>query len=310
MKKIAFGFPLLLAVLPHPAQANEAVANSSLHLLAQSDIQLAKERLLIERDRINADYLFVNPTAQDITVPVVFPMPPLSFSDVNEAGEDYIPGIRNIKIRVDGQIVTPQPRWTVVLNAPQEEITDKLQQAGWTVEQLIAALSDGEFSPPPDLPALPPEWFKDNQPQFTIQRNFIWQQTFPAGKAVTIHQVYTPSVSLSALMSTDELDDDNTCPTAENRLQIQQALDQLMATQGPAGNLRQNRMDVTLTGNPAWKEGDIGEFTLRLHGDVITTCFQPPLTRVNATTLEFKQKNFRPAENLAVTFYSLSSMYE
>lgn len=90
MKKIAFGFPLLLAVLPHPAQANEAVANSSLHLLAQSDIQLAKERLLIERDRINADYLFVNPTAQDITVPVVFPMPPLSFSDVNEVGEDYI----------------------------------------------------------------------------------------------------------------------------------------------------------------------------------------------------------------------------
>ncbi len=151
MKKIAFGFPLLLAVLPHPAQANEAVANSSLHLLAQSDIQLAKERLLIERDRINADYLFVNPTAQDIIVPVVFPMPPLSFSDVNEVGEDYIPGIRNIKIRVDGQIVTPQPRWTVVLNAPQEEITDKLQQAGWTVEQLIAALSDGEFSPPPDL---------------------------------------------------------------------------------------------------------------------------------------------------------------
>ncbi|MCC4848996.1 hypothetical protein LMF94_23170, partial [Salmonella enterica subsp. enterica serovar Muenster] len=73
-----------------------------------------------------------------------------SFSDVNEAGEDYIPGIRNIKIRVDGQIVTPQPRWTVVLNAPQEEITDKLQQAGWTVEQLIAALSDGEFSPPAD----------------------------------------------------------------------------------------------------------------------------------------------------------------
>ncbi|MDI5424854.1 DUF4424 domain-containing protein, partial [Salmonella enterica subsp. enterica serovar Kentucky] len=42
-------------------------------LLAQSDIQLAKERLLIERERINADYLFVNPTAQDITVPVVFP---------------------------------------------------------------------------------------------------------------------------------------------------------------------------------------------------------------------------------------------
>ncbi|MDI5816689.1 DUF4424 domain-containing protein, partial [Salmonella enterica subsp. enterica serovar Cerro] len=117
MKKIAFGFPLLLAVLPYPAQANEAVANSSLHLLAQSDIQLAKERLLIERERINADYLFVNPTAQDITVPVVFPMPPLSFSDVDEAGEDYIPGIRNIKIRVDGQIVTPQPRWTVVLNA-------------------------------------------------------------------------------------------------------------------------------------------------------------------------------------------------
>lgn len=112
-------------------------------------------------------------TAQDITVPVIFPMPPLSFSDVKKAGEDYIRGIRNIKISVDGQIVTPQSHWTVVLDAPQEEITDKLQQA----------------------------------------------------------------------------------------------LDQLMATQGPAGNLRQNRMDVVLTGNPARKEGNIGEFTLRLHGD-------------------------------------------
>ncbi|SUH39588.1 Uncharacterised protein [Salmonella enterica subsp. enterica] len=90
---------------------------------------------------------------------------------------------------------------------------------------------------------------------------------------MTIHQVYTPSVSLSALMSTDELDDDNTCPTAENRQQIQQALDQLMTTQGPAGALGQNRMDVVLTGDPAWKEGDIGEFTLRLHGDAITTAF-------------------------------------
>lgn len=60
-------------------------------------------------------------------------------------------------------------------------------------------------------------------------------------------------------MSTDELDNDNTCPTAENRQQIQQALDQLMTTQGPAGALGQNRMDVVLTGDPAWKEGDIGE---------------------------------------------------
>ncbi len=49
------------------------VANSSLHLLARGDIQLAK-RLLIERGgyQLMPIICFVNPTTQDITVPVTF----------------------------------------------------------------------------------------------------------------------------------------------------------------------------------------------------------------------------------------------
>ncbi len=40
-------------------------------------------------------------------------MPPLSFSGVNEAGEDYI-GIPQRKIASMVDHVTPQPRWTVL----------------------------------------------------------------------------------------------------------------------------------------------------------------------------------------------------
>ncbi len=52
--------------------------NGSIEFLQQNEISMAKERLLIASDRINVDYVFINHSAQDITVPVAFPMPAIS----------------------------------------------------------------------------------------------------------------------------------------------------------------------------------------------------------------------------------------
>lgn len=295
--------------------------NGYITLLKQSDISMAKERLLIAPDRINVDYLFINHSDKDITVPITFPMPPI----YQYGGQDIAPGIMNFKLSVEGKPVKTQAKWVVMLfdenGKDREDITEKVIQTGWTIPQLIKRLNEELYNDngTEKLPPLPAEWFKENLPQFYVQQHFTWQQTFPAGKEIMINHAYTPSLSGGVPTPIEYITGDGSkdnpadeCLNATTLKQIKK-LDNDVKNKNKEnyGGLGWNQLKYILTTGANWKDGVIGDFTLRIHKnspeDVVVTCFKHPFRQIEPTTLEFKQKNFKPDEDLSFTYYYDSS---
>lgn len=320
MPQIYSFFVLYLACFSHAAFANDTAwgeDNGSISLLKQSDISMAKERLLISPDKINVDYLFINHSRKDITVSVTFPMPPI----YQYEGQDMAPGIMNFKLSVEGKPVKNQARWIVMLfdenGKDREDITEKVTHAGWTIPQLINLLKNEPYSDNSmkNLPPLPAKWFKKNSPQFYVQQHFTWQQTFPARKEVMINHSYTPSLSGGVPIPIEYIVGDgsqdntaNDCLNTATRKQIEK-LDKYLKNNNKEsyGGLNWEQLNYILATGANWKDGIIGDFTLRIHKkspkDVVVTCFKHPLKQIEPMTLEFKQKNFKPDENLSVTYY-------
>ncbi|MCE0826483.1 DUF4424 domain-containing protein [Buttiauxella sp. A2-C2_NF] len=318
MPRLIIMLTLLLATSANVFANDSAFGdiNGSIQLLKQNDISMAKERLLIGTDRINVDYVFINHSTQDITVPVSFPMPRVVLFEPS----DHSAGILNFKLSVDGKPVATESRWVVTLidekGNIKEDITEKVTQAGWSVEDLIKVFNTDSpvDSLPEELPPLPAQWVKDGMPQFTIQQHFVWQQRFPAQKEVVIHHSYTPSLSggvpttLGWILGDGTKDNPgNECLTDASRKQVQQ-LNKHSQKGEEEGQISWQELQYVLTTGANWKDSVIGDFTLRIHKDapqdVVVPCFKYPLTQIDDTTFEFHQKDFKPAQDLEMTFYS------
>ncbi|EPS0029324.1 DUF4424 family protein [Escherichia albertii] len=284
--------------------------NGTLIFLKQNNISMAKERLLIAKDRINVDYVFINHSPHDITVPVAFPMPALGENNVG----DRSVGIANFKLSVNGKPVKTQSRWLAKRlngqNKTQEDVTEILLHSGWTMAQWLDYVHG--IRDPSETPPLPPEWFKNGYLQIEIQQYFIWQQYFPAGKEIIIHHSYTPSASggepnnLESILSNENYGDK--CLTPATRKALKQ-LDVGIKDRNEDGSadIDWNNLSYILKTGANWKDGIIGDFTLRIHknseSEVIVPCFSSPLKQIDPLTLEFTQKNFKPTENLDIHFY-------
>ncbi|MIG38907.1 hypothetical protein AHW95_12645 [Salmonella enterica subsp. enterica] len=304
---------LLLIISSNNVCANDSAVgeiNSSIEFLQQNEISMIKERLLIASDRINVDYVFINHAAQDITLQIAFPMPPIYQND----SSDHAEGIANFKISVEGKPVKSESRWRVIdLNAQNEntqDITAKVLQNGWTIPQLIDALQDDD--------PIKSRNGKDGKPslpvgqEIAVQQYFIWQQRFPAGKEIIIHHSYTPSQSGGVPLSLEDITGDK-CLTSVTR----KALKRLDAgikykNEDGSANIGWSELSYILKTGANWKDGVISDFTLRIHkkseNEVIAPCFSYPLKQIDPLTLEFKQKNFKPDENLDIHFYYDSSL--
>lgn len=312
---------LLFIITSNNLSANDSAVgenNGSIEFLQQNEISMAKERLVIASDRINVDYVFINHSAQDITVPVAFPMPAINKS----YGQDHSSGIANFKISVDGKPIKSTSRWRVMRTNENfeevEDVTAKVLQSGWTIPQLIELLekdSPFENNGEPGSLRLPPEWVNDGYPQIAVQQYFIWQQSFPAGKEVIIRHSYTPSFSGGVPGNLDGIlggEYSDKCLTPATRKALKQ-LDAGIKERNEDGsaNIGWGILRYILKTGANWKEGVIGDFTLRIHkshkNEVVVPCFSYPLKQIDPLTLEFKQKNFKPDNNLDIHYYYDSS---
>lgn len=312
---------LLFIITSNNLSANDSAVgenNGSIEFLQQNEISMAKERLVIASDRINVDYVFINHSAQDITVPVAFPMPAINKS----YGQDHSSGIANFKISVDGKPIKSTSRWRVMRTnenvEEMEDVTAKVLQSGWTIPQLIELLENDspfENNGEPGSLRLPPEWVNDGYPQIAVQQYFIWQQSFPAGKEVIIRHSYTPSFSGGVPGNLDGIlggEYSDKCLTPATRKTLKQ-LDAGIKERNEDGsaNIGWGILRYILKTGANWKEGVIGDFTLRIHkshkNEVVVPCFSYPLKQIDPLTLEFKQKNFKPDNNLDIHYYYDSS---
>lgn len=321
MANLIYLVMILLITICRPACANDSSvgeSNGSIQFLKQNDISMAKERLLIDSDRINVDYVFINHSAQDVTIPVAFPMPAIT----KNGGEDHSPGIANFKLSVDGKPVHTQSRWRVMRidekGNSTEDITEKVLQNHWTIQQLVEAFQSDDpisYSDKEKESPLPSEWFVGDELQnIAVQQYFIWQQRFPAGKEVIIHHAYTPSLSGGVPQSLKLITGDgseyytgDSCLTPLTRKSLQQLQNEIKHKSESRDDIGWDSLNYILTTGANWKDGVIGDFTLRIHkqqkNEVVVPCFSYPLTQIAPLTLEFKQKNFKPTENIHLTFY-------
>lgn len=266
--------------------------NGTIVFKHQPDISMDKEVLLISQERIQVDYLFTNNGKNDATIPIAFPMPPMYFgpSDHSE--------IQNFKVTVNGVDVKTSRRLIVLLDG-KTDITAKMSALGWSEKDLVGLFSESDVKPKGKKP-LPPDWFTGDEPRFTLNEYFTWQQTFPVGQPMSIRHSYTPSVTTGIPRTARMLIDDYSKGTCMDDI-FKTAIKRRDSAYGvPWAHVSY----ILLTANN-W-QGPIKDFTLRIRKqaptDLISMCFDDDLNKIDPVTFEFRRQNYRPNRNLSVLF--------
>jgi len=295
-----YAFKTLLSMAAQATVCIAAFANDSSYgedngtivFKEQPDISMEKELLSISETEIRVDYVFKNTGSAESIIPIAFPMPPMYF------GQSDHSEIKDFKLFVDG-VQAKTKRRLVVLLEGKTDITGKIASLGWSEKNLLTFLQTNEW--PKGKKHLPADWFSaSDEPLFTLNEYFVWQQAFPPGKAVSIRHVYTPSVSTGV-------------PQPAADLIKTYAKDTCMDNAGQAALKRRDReygiewahvSYILLTANN-W-QGPIKDFTLRIKKqsstDLVSLCFDEGLRKLDPLTFEFHQENYRPTRDLSILF--------
>lgn len=295
------------ALILLPAQANDSTATIDtygIHFKKSSSVVMASERLLISREKIEVDYVFINEGKQDVVETVVFPMPrePRGWeSDVMDwASTDAY--YRGFSVTVDGQKVPFQRQVRAFMDGEDGESRDI------TARLLALGLNGKDFITEPLSPRvakivqthIQKDWDRDDLP-WSVQIFYHWQQRFPAGKAVRVHHSYPPVIGGRIFAGWEKSDweweakEYCTPPNEYRRFKPDTYLDN--------ANLR-----YILTTGANWA-GPIRDFHLVIEkaapDERIALCWpDSELKKVSPLRFETRLVNFTPKRDLAVLFYA------
>ena len=268
--------------------------NGTITFKSQPNISMDKEALLISEKNIQVDYVFTNTSQKDLTVSIAFPMPPMYFG-YSDHGE-----ITDFKLWVDGEPIKTQRKLVILLDG-KIDISKQVAGYGWTERELTYFLSDHESPPPKGKKALPREWFSnEEEPRFTLNEYFIWQQNFPAGKPVSIKHSYSPSISTGVPQPASYLIQDYaklTCLDKGAQLEMKKRAREYGLSWAYVSY-------ILMTANN-W-QGAIKDFKLTVKKqdakDMVSLCFDGELKKTDPKTFEFHQQNFKPTHDLSLLF--------
>lgn len=298
-KKILLNFGLLILFLAgsYYSHANDSSIgddNGSIVFKYQPNISMDKESLYISEEKIEVNYIFTNTSQHDITAPIAFPMPPMYF------GQSDHNSIEDFKLWVNGEPVATEFKTVALLDGAQD-ISAKVKALGLEVYDLASFLRDDGDSSTENKRRLPVEWFnKGDSPRFTLNEFFIWQQHFPAGKSVLISHSYTPSVSTGVPRPVDDILErykKTTCIDEKTQAGIKQ--------RGSTYGVAWAELNYILVTANNW-QGPIKDFNLTIKkkapSDLLSLCMDGDLKKLDATTFNYTQRNFKPTNNLRVLF--------
>ena len=268
--------------------------NGTITFKSQPTISVDKEALLISEKNIQVDYVFTNTSQKDLTVSIAFPMPPMYFG-YSDHGE-----ITDFNLWVDGEPIKTQRKLVILLDG-KIDISKQVAGYGWTERELTYFLSDHESPPPKGKKALPREWFSnEEEPRFTLNEYFIWQQNFPAGKPVSIKHSYSPSISTGVPQPASYLIQDYaklTCLDKGAQLEMKKRAREYGLSWAYVSY-------ILMTANN-W-QGAIKDFKLTVKKqdakDMVSLCFDGELKKTDPKTFEFHQQNFKPTHDLSLLF--------
>lgn len=293
LKSLSFLLPLLTATTVLANDSSFGDENGTIELQKQPEISMEKESLFLSEAKVKVDYEFLNHGSKDQTVSVAFPMPPMYFgdSDHNE--------ISDFKLMVNGKNQSTERQLVVLLGDNKEDISQAFADTGWTEADVADFTDSGEI--PAGKKALPQEWLDaEGYPAFTLNEYFTWQQTFPAGKTISISHTYTPSVTTGVPQPAKYILEEykeETCIDAS----AEKGITKRESEMGVGwANLR-----YILTTGKNWN-GPIKDFHLTIQkqnaDDLLSLCFDPNLKKTGDRTFEFHQQNFIPQRDLNLLF--------
>lgn len=203
-----------LALCAWPSEANDSTAElaaSGLVLTRDDDIEMRSEDLFISMEEVVVKYRFLNTAAADKTVRVAFPMPDVEYSE-SDIGipTDDPQNLLGFRTLVDGAAVgaeVEQRAWK-----GETDVTGLLRQLGVPLQPHLQATWDALDALPAGVKATLVQgglagvneydagrgWERHLVPAWRLTTTYHWEQTFPAGREISIEHRYRPAVGGTA----------------------------------------------------------------------------------------------------------------
>lgn len=310
----------LVAGLAVGARANDSTATlgaGGLQLTTTDDIAMVSEDLTISVHQIEVHYVFRNTSDQDITTVVAFPLPDIdmqrfTYEPVSAQSTDPVNFV-DFRVTIDGAAVTPTLEQKAILTADGTDITAMLEAAGAPLSVFepdwwdrIVALPDAVKAKLQARGIL--DWnaeYQEIDPNWTLKTTYWWNQTFPAGKTVTVDHVYKP-VAGGSFFSSWDIDDPERLAYWQSAYCVDQGtadgLRRMLREVGPDQLLQAWAVDYILVTGANWA-GDIGTFHLTVDkGDphaIVSLC-APDIRKTGPTTFELTRTDYWPQRNLSI----------
>ena len=273
-------------------------------------IAMKKEVLNVGHDWITVDYEFLNESGADVEETIIFPLP--AYPAGRLVVDTYFGQPAGFTVTVDGKPVRTRTEVRALLN--DIDVTAQLKHVGLSDAQIaygavfddqakVAPLSAQQIRQLEKLNLFGARNRGEASPQWDVQINYVWQQTFPSNRIVRVHHAYRPFTGTGPgewAMNSDVKKDycmDATFLAGWQRLakNAKREFDPV-----PAVTVAY----ILKTGN-TWKNG-IEDFTLNIvksrPDELVSLCFPGTFKKTDAKTLQVKLRNFRPTRDLAVYF--------
>lgn len=206
------------ALIGTPVLANDTMAElktGGLVYVESPDVSMEQEDLFISAKEVRVDYVFENSSDKDVETLVAFPMPDIQghiegdVAIANPASDNFL----EFSVMQDNQPITPNLQQRAI--ATGIDVTEDLTSHAISLlpfsEKTAAALdklSDDIKADWLSRGLLYENEYDDGKgmehhvgPLWTLRSTYWWRTKFPAGKKVTVHHRYAPSVGGTVVIS-------------------------------------------------------------------------------------------------------------
>lgn len=300
-----------------------SIAAGGIVMVHEPRITMQKEVLRINANRVAVNYEFRNDTDKKITTKIAFPVPPYSlhwdaYSISNQSFDNFHLEVEHkpthfdteTKAKFKGHDVSAVLRKYGVDIATFGGFDENTIQAKdirkLSASQRLRLVHLGLIDPEPD----------EDQANWSVEKKYYWQQTFPAHSIIHISHGYTPvlggtnSVSYGLTQSKEDPESakelDSICPDAELRKAL------VGYIKDPNNSVPFSYVDFILTTANTWKT-PIEDFTLiverpHLKGaqqSFVSFCWNGPVTKIDADHFSAHINNLVPKKELRIGFITV-----
>lgn len=307
-----------------------SIAAGGIVMTRETRITMAKEVLFISVDRVKVDYDFRNDTDADVTTEVAFPVPAykLAWDEISISKQ----GFSEFQLEVEGKPVHFDVEVKAMLKGRDVSATlrkyaidiatfghfDENTHHAKDVRRLTAAqraslVRAGLIDHEAEL----------DEANWSVEKKYYWQQTFPARSVVHISHQYAPvlgnsnTIGLGPTPNEDSYEAKSACLDPSLRKNLSNLAD------APESNVWISYVDFILTTANTWKT-PIEDFTLiverphlkskqgerKIKGETLVSfCWDGPVTKIDADHFSAHLDNFIPKKELTIGFITADDWF-